>query len=79
MFTVMDQRHALLPIINNVFQLNYAVSFKITYTKLEVYIRSIEFEGTWLFNKLPIELKTENSLLRFEIKLGEHFSSSIMY
>ena len=51
------------------------VSLTIPSTKLEVYRSSLRFQGTWLFEKLPIELKTNNSLLRFKIKLGEHFNS----
>ena len=42
--------------------------------KLEVFRKSIQFQGNWLFNKLPNELKTENSVLHFKIKLGEHFN-----
>ena len=52
-----------------------AVNLKIPNAKLEAYRRSIQFQGAVIFNKLPMELKTETSLLRFKIKLGEHFNS----
>ena len=32
---------------------------KIPRTKLEVFWNGIQFQGTWLFNRLPNELKTE--------------------
>ena len=51
-----------------------AVNLKIPNAKLEAYRRSIQFQGAVIFNKLPMELKTETSLLRFKIKLGGHFN-----
>ena len=44
------------------------VSLKLPSIMLEVFRKSIQFQGDWLFNKLPNELKAENLLHHFEIK-----------
>ena len=51
-----------------------AVNLKLPKTKLEAFRKSIQFQGALLFNKLPNELKVENSLLRFKTKLREHLN-----
>ena len=43
-----------------------AVSLKLPSTKLEVFRKRIQFQGGWPFNKLPSELKAENSVLHFK-------------
>ena len=64
-----------VPTYQSNLKIKYQSNLKIPNTKLEAYRRSIQFQGAVICNKLPMERKTETSLLRFKIKLGEHFNS----
>ena len=49
-------------------------SLKLSSIKFKYLGKAFSSEEGWLFKKLPNEPKTENSLLHFKIKLGEHFN-----